>query len=72
MRAVLVTPRQVIFTLCEQRSSLHAEGLKPHDFLSDLCYVNEFNQCRDSFLYNKRNKLPSCTSCVNSSLFLLL
>jgi hypothetical protein len=45
---------------------------KPHDFLSDLCDVNEFNQYRESLVYNKRNKLLSCTSCVNSSLFLLL
>ena len=34
MRAVPVTPRQVMFTVCGQCPSLHAEGLIYHTYLS--------------------------------------
>jgi len=46
MRAVPVTPRQVMFTVCGQCPSLHAEGLKTLSILMIFMFSPRFNNLR--------------------------
>ena len=39
MRAVPVTPRQVMFTVCGQCPSVHAEGFKKHFYTLKMRYL---------------------------------
>jgi hypothetical protein len=57
MRAVPVTPRQVMFTVCGQCLSLHAEGLingpfMPHIDLCEPCCFTEVPDGPQTFTVN--------------------
>ena len=56
MRAALVTPQQVTFSLCEQCSSLHAEGLTDQH-LSMLCL---YKNIRTRICFCRHDILTEC------------